>query len=502
MKKYLLFALNLLLALECTSQVKGDYIWQIGQNSHPQENPYALSMVLDFNVPGIYIDTFYRGMKMGYFNASISNDDGKLLFYSNGCRITDGEHFNIPGTLSLSPGNTDWEYCRSNPPFGYPIFEGGLFLSFFNDSIILLLHQRDYAVSNPTRIITDSLFYSTVRREGDQYVLHEKTIPIIGDNLTDGNVEAVKSKKPGAWWVIQGERNTNRYFSILLDSARVDTVFAQAIGDTTYWGSASGQAVFSPDGTVYARYNFKDDLSLFDFDRETGLLSNFRKMHVADSGNIGGLAFSPNGRFLYACSRWDMYQFDTWVDDIEASKVHLGHYDGYVDPFPAMFYHMQLGPDCRIYVGTSNGVKVWHIIHHPDEKGVACDFEQHGLHFPMSNSITMPNFPNYRLDIAPVCDPGIVAIHAPWDFSPLVEEATMYPNPTNGALTIWLPGHWDTSAEVRIQVTGQTGYVYKETVRTPVDQTISLGLEELPPGLYFVSIVSPHFWYTGKVVKE
>ena len=53
MKQYLFFALNLLLALEGTSQAKGDYMWQIGQNSHPQENPYALSMVLDFNVLGI-----------------------------------------------------------------------------------------------------------------------------------------------------------------------------------------------------------------------------------------------------------------------------------------------------------------------------------------------------------------------------------------------------------------------------------------------------------------
>jgi hypothetical protein len=476
-------------------------MWQIGQNSHPQENPYALSMVLDFNVLGINLDTFYRGMKMGYFNASISDVDGKLLVYSNGCQIKNGDHSNIPETMSLSPGETDFEWCLSNPSSGYPKFEGGLFISFFSDSIILLLHQRDYVLSNPTRIITDSLFYSSVQRDGDQYVLHEKTVPSVGDNLTDGNVEAVKASKPGAWWVIQGEKNSNRYFSILLDSARVDTVFAQAIGDTTYWGSASGQAVFSPDGSMYARYNFKDDLSLFDFGRETGMLSNFRKMHVADSGNIGGLAFSPNGRFLYACSRWDMYQFDTWADDIEASKVHLGHYDGYVDPFPAMFYHMQLGPDCRIYVGTSNGVKVWHIIHHPDEKGLACGFEQHGLHFPVSNSITMPNFPNYRLDIAPVCDPGIVAIHDQWDFSSRTDVASMYPNPTAGPITICLPDHWDSSDEVLIRVTGQTGHVYKETVRTPVDQTISLGLEELPPGLYFISLQSAGQWYTGKVIK-
>ena len=58
MKQYLFFALNLLLALEGTSQAKGDYMWQIGQNSHPQENPYVLRMALDSNVVGINLDTF------------------------------------------------------------------------------------------------------------------------------------------------------------------------------------------------------------------------------------------------------------------------------------------------------------------------------------------------------------------------------------------------------------------------------------------------------------
>ena len=114
----------------CFGQVKGDYVWQLGLDSHPQENPYALSIVLDFNIAGVYMDTFYRGMTMGYFNASISDDEGKLLAYSNGCRITDGNHINIPGTLSLSPGDTDWANCRLNPPTGYPNLKVGCFYHF------------------------------------------------------------------------------------------------------------------------------------------------------------------------------------------------------------------------------------------------------------------------------------------------------------------------------------------------------------------------------------
>jgi hypothetical protein len=41
--------------------------------------------------------------------------------------------------------------------------------------------------------------------------------------------------------------------------------------------SASGTAKFSPDGTKYAIYNYYDQLHVYDFDRETGHLSNHQK---------------------------------------------------------------------------------------------------------------------------------------------------------------------------------------------------------------------------------
>jgi hypothetical protein len=336
-------------------------------------------------------------------------------------------------------------------------------------------------------VYVDSLYYTTVRREGDSYILADKTVPVVGDYLTDGNVEAVKSTKPGAWWVIQGERASNRYFSILLDSARVDTIFVQAIGDTTYRGGAAGQAVFSPDGSMYARYNPLDDLSLFDFDRSTGLLSNFRKMHVADSGIVGGLAFSPNGRFLYACGQYDMYQFDTWAQDIEASKVHLGHYDGYFDPFPTTFYNMQLGPDCRIYIHTPSGNRVWHLIHEPDNKGPDCRFEQHGFPFPVSSGITMPNFPNYRLDIAPVCDPGIVTRARHWQ--PLSRSIEVFPNPSTGELWLRIPDLPAHIGDLHVRLINAAGQVcHTEQVYATSGQDIPLYPGDLPGGIYVLQV--------------
>jgi hypothetical protein len=238
---------------------------------------------------------------------------------------------------------------------------------------------------------------------------------------------------------------------------------------------------------MYARYNPLDDLFLFDFDRATGLLSNYRKMHVADSGIIGGLAFSPNGRFLYACAQFDMYQFDTWAEDIEASKVHLGHYDGFFDPFPSTFYHMQLGPDCRIYIGTPNGIKVWHLIHEPDKKGLDCRFEQHGFRFPVSNSITMPNFPNYRLDIAPVCDPDIVT----GSFTVLSTLAAihLYPNPSDGEIWLRMPDTPVASSNTQVRIINATGQIcFEKKMIHYSGEDLHLDPGPLPGGFYFLHV--------------
>lgn len=43
--------------------------------------------------------------------------------------------------------------------------------------------------------------------------------------------------------------------------------------------------------------------------------------------------------------------------------------------------------------------------------------------------------------------------------------------------------------------------LYNETVRIPVEQTISFGLEELAAGLYFISLHFAGKWYTGKIMK-
>ncbi len=480
--------------------MRGDYIWQLGLDSSPSSNPYPSSIELNFNNSQITIDTFYRSMSMLYFNTSLSDDSGHLLLYSNGCQIRDGTHHYVLGSNNLNPGSVDDEWCIQNR-IGYPIFEGGILLPFFNDSIVMLLHQHLTIQTAPLNIFVDGLFNTTVAKDEESYKIIKKSEPIISNNnLTDGNIEAVKGIGNDIWWVIQGKSESNIYYKILLDSAHVDTIMSQSIGEVTLEkGESSGQAAFSPDGTKYARYTPSDDLFLFDFDRTTGLLSNFRKLHVSDSAVLGGLAFSPNNQYVYVAAYLDLYQFDLWADNIENSKVLIAHYDGYNDPFPATFFHMQLGPDCRIYVFPPNGIKVMHVINYPDLKGLDCGFEQHGFHFPVDNSITIPNFPNFRPDLNTPCDPNIVSGF--WEYHVEYTPVSIYPNPTSRVLTLKLGEQWLDQGQIDITIVDQYGRVLLTDHFSASDRIRTLSLADLSGGIYFLSVQSAKRWYSTKISK-
>ncbi len=185
---------------------------------------------------------------------------------------------------------------------------------------------------------------------------------------------------------------------------------------------------------IYSPY--LDGIFLFDFDRSTGLLNNFNKIPVIDSMVLdGGACFSPSGRFLYVGTYWDLYQYDLEAADIKASEVHIAHWDGFRHKgvFPAMIGRMQLGPNCKIYVTCRNSMGALHVIHNPDKKGTACNFKMHDLPLPQSNTGALPHFPNYRLGVAPVCDPDLaVSVYE----IPIHRYVSVYPNPASDEVTL------------------------------------------------------------------
>ncbi|RMG82239.1 MAG: T9SS C-terminal target domain-containing protein [Bacteroidetes bacterium] len=144
----------------------------------------------------------------------------------------------------------------------------------------------------------------------------------------------------------------------------------------------------------------------------------------------------------------------------------------------------QLAPDNKIYVCAPASVEYLHVIHNPDEKGDACNVEQHGILLPTLNGFSMPNFPNFRLGKweGSLCD----SIISSTQNKPLFEsEIYVYPNPATDFLFLNIQSKRRVNIEFSLfNALGQR--VLYRTYGEAKEQEISLSGVEA--GIYFYTV--------------
>ncbi|KGE85080.1 PKD domain-containing protein [Phaeodactylibacter xiamenensis] len=259
-----------------------------------------------------------------------------------------------------------------------------------------------WAIEEELSITGKYLFSSMIKQDtalADIFVSLRKEL-LLSDTLDYGKLSACRHANGRDWWVILPAFNSNLYYRYLLTPSGIDLVGVQEIGEAVPTGL--GQALFSPDGTKHIRFNGISEqagefTTIYDFDRCTGLLSNFLQFNYPIGGSGGGAFISKNARYLYTSSTTTLYQYDLWAEDIEATRTLVADYDGHLDPLPTTFFQGQLAPDGKIYIASNNGVTSLHVIHNPDADCPDCRIEQHGIELPTFNAFSIPNQPNYRL---------------------------------------------------------------------------------------------------------
>lgn len=380
-------------------QSKHDYVWKFGYQYDTIPEMHR-GVYIDFN--DNVVNSYYEPTPTSILNyyAGISDSIGIFQFYTNGCYVLKSNGEIMENGDSLNPG-VIWDlYCGNNEDPEYPLIDFATILPYpDHPGLYYLFHGA--LTKNPwpedPDLRADKFYYSLIdmnQNDGLGKVV-EKNVLLLEDRF-DNSITAVKHKNNKDWWIVVSKYRNDTYFTYLLTTTGIEGPFTQEIGDSLVYNS--GQSVFSPDGKKYARYNAYDDLMLFDFDRETGLLSNYQHYAIEDSAIWAvGAAFSPNSRYLYLSSTFDVYQLDTEAPDIAASRQHIAHYDGYVDFNPTAFYRMQLGPDCRIYMSATGGSYCcMHVINYPNRPGTACELVQHDIELPYPVG-SFVYFPNYRL---------------------------------------------------------------------------------------------------------
>jgi hypothetical protein len=379
---------------------KRDYVWLFGYGSFSQQPGFGRTVIdfSDLNSPHVYRED--RHMDFNVTCSSVCDEGGNLLFYTNGIYIANAAHGVMENGLNLNPGGwtTTWA------DVGLPVGQGALTLPVPEKSQEYMLFHGLLDFPPGLGPIYSNLYRTSIdmELEGGLGAVIEKNVELANDTLSVGWLTATRHGNGRDWWVMIPKSNTSIYYTFLLTPDSLYNLGAQSVGAPINRGL--GQAVFSPDGSRYLRYDLYapgvgNKLNFYDFDRCTGLLSNQVELVNYDSVGAAGLAISANSRFAYFITSGYVRQYDLWAPDLAASLDTVGVYDGYVSPWGhhTWFYLAQLAPDNKIYINTPSSSNFLHIIHEPDRKGQACLLEQHGFEMPSRNAFTMPNFPYFRL---------------------------------------------------------------------------------------------------------
>ncbi|MBA4303685.1 MAG: hypothetical protein C0424_05615 [Sphingobacteriaceae bacterium] len=146
----------------------------------------------------------------------------------------------------------------------------------------------------------------------------------------------------------------NIFAAFLVDATGVAaTPVLSTLGNSNF---GSGYLKINRQFTQLAMGNLsEEDIELFDFNRSTGLVSNFRRWDFVFGPPFlaYGLEFSPDGTKLYASNLANVYQYNLQAGNLAAIGASGTLVGG--NAFTQLA-SLQLGPDHRIYVATNTNV--------------------------------------------------------------------------------------------------------------------------------------------------
>ncbi|HEY0678239.1 MAG TPA: PKD domain-containing protein [Chitinophagaceae bacterium] len=311
----------------------------------------------------------------------ICDDNGNLLFYTNGRVVFNRNHDLMLNGAGLAGHVSSYQSCviipwPGNPGKYYIITADAWENNGFNG-----YHYTEVDMS------LDNGFGGVT---GNKNVL--LTAP------SSERLAAIKSADNSAYWIITNQWGSNIFRSFKVDCNGINTTpVVSAVGrpmtDDTYCNI--GTLRVSPDGKHVIQTQVKGRLQsnptneyaqLFDFNDVTGQLSNPILIPLINDGYYFGAEFSPDSKLLYLVNPYSksIHQLDITSGDITtilSSKTVL--------PGTNELCGAAIGADQKIYLTT--GGPSLHVINQPNVKGMGCNlvFDQQKL--SGGSKLTLPN---------------------------------------------------------------------------------------------------------------
>lgn len=338
---------------------------------------------LEFNNLGI--DTFDASSGVGnaFLNrgtSTISDETGELLFYSNGNIVWDSTHSVMFGGSGLLGS----KFCtQSSIIIPWPLSPSRYFL-FVQDSLASPNGLHHYMIDMSLNGGLGQVF------PGPTQVLDTATEKLC----------ATMHANDRDFWVVAHRWNSDKFYAYKVDPSGVSTTPVISSVGTVHTGllnGTKGQMKLSPDGSKLALGSFAlDFVELFDFDNETGVVSNPLTLSTGPNNKPMGVEFSADSKKLYYSQSFSsspsaqLFQYDldhSHSDCLLASEVAIAT----PDPLKIMG-DLQLGLDKKIYVAYElplNSNKTLGVINEPELQGLASNFQETGGPLVSNGRLTM-----------------------------------------------------------------------------------------------------------------
>lgn len=343
--------------------------------------------------------------------ASISDERGNLLFYTDGVTIWNRNHLAMPNGTGLhgDSSSTQSGIIVPNPE---------------DDNIYYV-----FTVDNFIDQVNFGLNYSIVDMglDGGLGDVTTKNVNLL-QNCSEKITAVIKDCLDGSFWLLtfasqDGSTpiyNTFHAFEVSatgVSQNSIKSTFPIGIGD------ARGYLKLSPNGEKLACANVSNGMYVYDFDAINGTVTNQIQLTLNGDNNAifpYGIEFSPDSNLLYINASNDffdqenpansenpenhfaaLYQFDLRNPDLQSTERIIDERQMYRGA-------LQLGPDGKIYRALSlsynTGLNGLSVINNPNGLGPQADYRHNVINlFPSSSSQGLPpfiaSFFNAQIDI-------------------------------------------------------------------------------------------------------
>jgi hypothetical protein len=370
-----------------------DYNWYLGYNTGSKssnDTTFGLNH-FDFSKGNMIIsDNQIWNSEFQETNVTISDSSGKLIFLFDGYNFWNHQGGYLKNGRKYHPFPQDTAlltYTFQQNALAFPLSDG----SYFFCDMRYVIGKKEGKLT-----IGDDVDYCKIKKNGNNYEVGPRN-KLFTDTVKVRQLTACKHANGRDWWTIAHKNRSNEFVRALVSA---DTIIRDRFTVSEKIIDGLSQSMFSPDGMNYAVLNIDDfgsNLHLFDFDRCTGALSNQRVLNNPRKDGSGGLAFSPDSKFLYVSLSADVRQYDLSISNSLSSPTAIIPWKPFRDDFNTNFYWMMNAPDGNIYMTITSGARRMYRIRSPNKNGLSCDLEQPPFRIITRNARTLPNNVNTRL---------------------------------------------------------------------------------------------------------